>query len=217
MRERPIIMGADSVRAILAGTKSQTRRVIPASWLDANPDTETGRAVLIASCRYGVVGDRLWVRERWAAHWMYDDVKATNARSQYPDDNRWYQADGPDAPGSQGCPSEGRRGRWRPSIHMPRWASRLTLEIASVRVERVQSITEADARAEGCRVTYGGPLGTAVVADARDQFRGLWDEINGARSGCSWADDPWVFAISFRRLRPGVESAVRAQMGMEGR
>ena len=245
MRERPIIMGADSVRAILAGTKTQTRRVVKpqpegipsdVTWCSGDPhlreywhpcNDQLSRGVLDAvgpghRCPYGVVGDRLWVRETWAG---LDEL--ADGTSPDPPQTIGYRADHtavvfgadlvPRPADTRHWNWEHSSVRWRPSIHMPRWASRLTLEITSVRVERVQSITEADARAEGCRVTYGGPLGTAVVADARDQFRGLWDSLNGARPGCSWADSPWVWCLSFRRLPPDVESAVRAQMGAEGR
>ena len=225
MRERPILMSAPMVRASMRDVdpKTQTRRVIPAPWLDANPETETGRAVLIASCRYGVVGDRLWVREAaWIAPPRFgDDVDATHRDM----DGRLrfvgYDADMNDD--SRGTARD-YGVRKTPSIHMPRWASRLTLEIASVRVERVQSISDADARAEGVALgqrpcSYVGRCnsGRCPAHNYVPAFAALWDETNGARPGCSWADDPWVFAIEFRRLPPDVESAVRAQMGAEGR
>lgn len=251
MRERPIIMGADSVRAILAGTKSQTRRVVtclggnrggpvtektgvlywrpgeedPTRWCGCDGLGSLGWV----RCPYGVVGDRLWVREAWAG---LDEL--ADGTSPDPPQTIGYRADHTAVVFGAGLvprPADTRHWnwehssvRWRPSIHMPRWASRLTLEIASVRVERVQSITEADARAEGVALgqrpcSYVGRCnsGRCPAHNYVPAFAALWDSINGARPGCSWADDPWVFAISFRRLRPGVESAVRAQMGMEGR
>ena len=84
--------------------------------------------------------------------------------------------------------TDGGDGPWRPSIHMPRWASRITLEIADIRVERLCSISDAEAHAEGCA--------TPATA-ARSHFRNLWDSINGKREGCAWADNPWVWVVSF--------------------
>jgi len=191
MRERPILMSAPMVRASMRDVdpKTQTRRVIPAPWLDANPETETGRAVLIASCRYGVVGDRLWVREAaWIAPPRFgDDVDATHRDM----DGRLrfvgYDADMNDD--SRGTARD-YGVRKTPSIHMPRWASRLTLEIVSVRVERLQEIAEADARAEGCG---DPPFGTR-----RETFAILWDAINGKRA--PWESNPWVWRVEFRRV-----------------
>jgi hypothetical protein len=91
--------------------------------------------------------------------------------------------------------------RWRPSIHMPRWASRITLEITGIRVERVQEIGEEEARAEGCDGDC--PIGYIPAyqrAPLAYHFAQLWDQINGKRPGCSWNDNPWVWAISFRRV-----------------
>lgn len=233
MRERPILFSAPMVRAILAGTKTQTRRVVKPlpephdgwdwSWPIARKGVTTGTRVcwradqgrpggISAYCPYGIPGARLWVRETWAAHWMYDDVPPNAARSDREDlratDNRWFAADRDGAPGSNGCPAEGRRGRWRPSIHMPRWASRITLDVVSVRVERVQEITEADARAEGARryagegAVYESLLGPGTWNEsARGWFAELWESIN-AKRGFGWDVNPWVWRIEFRRVKP---------------
>lgn len=134
------------------------------------------------------VGMRLWVRETW-----YCDTAGDKGRCI-------YRADvDSEAIAEPHC--------WRPSIFMPRWASRITLEVTGVRAERLQNITEGDARAEG--ITDGGclncgnhePCGCGnPIPDARDAFIWLWDSINGKRPGCAWADNPFVWVIAFRRV-----------------
>lgn len=218
MTERPILFSDSMVRAILVGTKTQTRRVIAgargAFW-DHRSYTGTverdgvlrfregSEGTIVhgspeVRCPYGAVGDQLWVREAW---------------SYYGGDEYLYQRD-PIAVSFRASDDFGGRpipgGRWRPSIHMPRWASRLTLEVTSVRVERVQSISEDDARAEGV-ARAGGFMSTSSCwmncgsdgpsfTTARGSFMSLWDSINGEREGCSWADDPWVWVVGFRRV-----------------
>jgi hypothetical protein len=215
--EKPAIFCGSMVRAILEDRKTMTRRVIqpppsgtenfpPNQFCDswyfrdayyACPENDIGRYV---KCPYGVPGTRLWVRETWAAF--------NTGYYDRPEMGVFYRADGEQ--------ERIDRGRWRPSIHMPRWASRLTLEVCEVRVERLQSISAEDARAEGIReVTKDGQVKKYCVYDrgdmsstpwaemARDPvsaYRLLWDSINGKRSGCSWADNPWVWKVSFRRL-----------------
>lgn len=152
-------------------------------------------------CPYGKPGDRLWVRETWCpATWgSYEPRKeiprsASEALIQ-------FRADFVD--GS----SADYDGHWKPSIHMPRWASRLTLEIVKVRVERVQDISEAGAIAEGTPrtqnekpVSWGGHRGWYPTA--RDGYRDLWDSINAKRDGgiYAWARNPWVWVIEYKRL-----------------
>src|SRR5262249_27378565 len=139
-------------------------------------------------CPYGGPGDRLWVRETWAG----DDCCGYV-----------YRADHPNADLKRGDLDDGDQSirRWRPAIHMPHAASRITLDVLSVRVERLQQITEDDARAEGvlspaelsvCKLEGPLPWG-------RDAFQRLWDAINGKRA--LWASNPWVWCIEFRRLR----------------
>ena len=203
MKERGILMNAPMVRATLAGRKTQTRRVIKVKpWVEIEErddgtkwpwfhDGENGVDVWIP-CPYGQPGDLLWVREKWAAHWMYNDVAARDARSGLPDDNLWYAADPESTAGTHGCPAQGRRGKWRSSIHMPREASRLLLEVTEVRVQRLNDISEEDAVAEGLAlpalITPGHVIGC---------FAQLWESINGPDS---WAANPWVWCVSFRRI-----------------
>lgn len=180
MKERPILFSAPMVRAIVAGTKTQTRRIVKPGVL------EDGWPIAYAAerCPYGAPGDRLWVRETWAkAGEVGDDIE--------------YRADNPDPLGA----------RWRPSIHMPRWASRLLLEVTAVRVERLQDISEDDACAEGVQELDGTLDELALYArakkmgecatDSRVWFAELWDSINGTRA--PWASNPFVWVVSFKR------------------
>lgn len=173
MRERPIIFSGESVRAILDGRKVQTRRVIKPVQPRDDGRWPAGRDP-VPDCPFGRVGDRLWVRETWADH---------------PDgDGPIYRATDPtwdDEPGSI---------RWRPPIHMPRWASRLTLEVAGVRVERLQAIDKAGARAEGCHGIDGD--GHRGYVPPLDQFEAAWDALNGKRA--PWSSNPWVWVVTFR-------------------
>lgn len=201
MTERPILFSAAMVRALLAGTKTQTRRVLkpwsgPAS-LRSSKTVPTDLAYLPdgtcyrQTCPYGQDGDALWVRESWKAHTTFDHLPPRDI----PQSKVWYLSD-------DGYKAESRT---RASIHMPRWASRITLEITEVRVERLQAIREPDARAEG--VDYdpgeGGTFwvpGAGCTSDsAGDAYRKLFESINGPGS---WDANPWVWALSFRMLAP---------------
>jgi hypothetical protein len=207
MKERPILFSAPMVRAILAGTKTQTRRVVkprkgeevdPSGIYDLHPGDRE-----IARCPYGHPGDLLWVREAWRTLRRFDgQTIATMPRDS------WiaYEADenqGDALPKDAG----GRMGKVRPSIHMPRWASRITLEIVSVRVERLQEISEADAVAEGVTRQMRSMLGWSAeeseeafnARQARSTFGLLWESINGPGS---WASNPYVWAVEFRRVMP---------------
>ncbi len=174
------------VRAILAGTKTQTRRVVKDRHIAAAPPVAFFQ-YLRENCPYGVPGDRLWVRE----------THATNSHG----DRAYYRADchqrGKDWIRPMGEGAEICIGRWTPAIHMPRWASRLTLEITAVRVEQLQEIGEADAVAEGCAGGHGAIKGYAYNATPQEHYRALWESINGAGS---WDANPWVWALSFRRV-----------------
>lgn len=211
MKERPILFSAPMVRAILDGRKTQTRRYLTS-------DTNFTCAELTKlKCRYGVPGDRLWVRETWCAVLPRKDggLEYNGARLVTPPDGEsvelWYRADGELGPIS--CLFDDGP-RWRPSLHMPRWASRLTLEVTSVRVERLQDISEEDAKAEG--VTPLASIGESqpiLDTPRRGRTHGthphvlafgvLWDTLNGKRPGCAWQDNPWVWAVSFRRIGDG--------------
>ena len=187
MADRPILFSAPMVRALLAGTKTQTRRVVK-----ARADRDMGpRCVLQPHELAGEVnggdyrnaycapGDQLWVREAWTTHACFDHIRAGALTTI----SLHYQADG-----------RIKTGRNRAAMHMPRWASRITLEVTGVRVERLQSIGEADAAAEGFE------LGAPPCIDAPIRwYRHLWDQINGAGA---WAANPWVWAVSFRVVKP---------------
>jgi hypothetical protein len=199
MKERPILFSAPMVRAILEDRKSQTRRIVemqPRTKADIgthgvgmpfirNQDPMKRNLM----CPYGQPGDRLWVREAWKTHSTFDHLPPR----EVPRSNLFYAADERYSPSGS---------RWRPSIHMPRWASRILLEITGVRVERLNAISEADALAEGYSatpVTWDDAVEGAepVHDDPRYAFSALWDSINGSGS---WATNPWVWAIEFRRL-----------------
>ena len=181
-KERPVLFKGEMVRAILEGQKTQTRRIVKPPWkivVHDNGQALTGNGWLSELDNpYGQSGDRLWVRETFAIH---------------PEDgSKIYRADrGGDYQGA----AQGDF-KWKPSIFMPRWASRLTLEIVRVRVERLQDISEEDAKAEGvdacrwCEMKDGSPCYT-------ETYKELWTQINGCDS---WDKNPWVFVIGFKRV-----------------
>ena len=180
VKERPILFSGPMVRAILGGRKTQTRRIVKLKCHDGfevGPNYEGEHWPVRGGdrmpCPYGKPGDRLWVRETWLC-----------ATGEPGPTLCHYQADG-DRPEFNGL--------WKPSIHMFRWASRITLEITGVRVERLQDITEADAMAEGVECCSGW-IGHA--GEPRRIFCDLWKSINGAES---WAANPWVWVVEFRR------------------
>lgn len=213
MTERPILFSAPMVRAILAGKKSVTRRICkPANdklsgtaasveraaksgWIAWWPSPVTAKETAERyddgfRCPYGEPGDRLWVRETWAHTNAYDGNYILDKRKAL------YKADEE----SQIIPN-----RWKPSIHMPRWASRITLEVTDVRVERLQEITEEEAIAEGFeghRASDGYDIDPFRDVDARDAFAELWDELNGKKY--PWANSPWIWRVAFQVLSPSV-------------
>ena len=197
MKERPILFSASMVRAILSGRKTQTRREVKRCGLLESTGGQGMRPIPIA-CPHGRPGDRLWVRETW----QYAPVKYCDcpqgSEAQPCDD--WIEG--------IGCRSnrteviyredEATAAKWRSPIHMPRWASRITLEITDIRVERVQDISEADAMAEG--VEFGNitdPLTGEIDRDATEAFEVLWESIHGSGS---WDMNPYVWVIEFRRV-----------------
>ena len=170
MTERPILFSAPMVRAILAGTKTQTRRVVK-----LKPDyMETFLRLpnKVACCPYGQPGGRLWVRE------TFEDCESALHSCVL------YRADG-------GTPGT----KWTPSIHMPRWASRITLEITGMRVERLQDISEADAMAEGVHYSLLEKIQAGQDRWARHAYKKLWESIHGPGS---WDLNPWVWVVEFK-------------------
>lgn len=216
MKEHPILFSGPMVRAILEGRKTQTRCVMKPQpelermrtsnsqghrWDSRSVEHEIvngehylgipGASQGPFRCPYGAVGDRLWVRETW---------RRADGLTVY------YKADEP----------ENRGAGWKSSIHMPYRFSRLKLEIADIRVERLQDVGEADAKAEGILFygdldpeqddyknyeyedKYGDDWG---VVTARESFETLWQSINSTRKGCAWSDNPWVWVIEFSRAK----------------
>jgi len=192
MKERPILFSGPMVRAILSGRKTQTRRIVKPQpdesglskkdgaeyWEDAS-----GRKYI---CPFGVPGDRLWVRETWRTTKSLEHLAPRNIASGAPLE---YMADRCLTPGG------GRleyRGKARPSIFMPRWASRINLEVADVRIERLNDITEEDAKAEGWDgyISYMPQPHPAIA-----EFSRLWESIHGPGS---WDHNPWVWVVTFK-------------------
>lgn len=185
MKERPILFSGPMVKAILEGRKTQTRRIVKgpaqAAMSKDNPcDEEDGGVLWVKQCPYGQPGDRLWVRETWA-----------NLVGMGFDKNVAYRAESLGKDGKELSYSMEARIdfgiKWKPSIHMPRCASRITLEIVSVRVERLQNIGQGDACNEGCPSLH----------EPIDWFTGLWESINGKGS---WEANPFVWVVEFQRV-----------------
>jgi len=233
MTERPILFSAPMVRALLDGSKTQTRRVVkdlppwtiteivPSAsgcglWLPNGP-APSGRGMASGHwrpCPYGQPGDRLWVKESYRFLDTFDDASPAGVGDRsllagYP--KPWaplhFEADGARREWKHvsslppcGLPQPG---KLRPSIHMPRWASRILLEVVSVRVERLNECSEADALAEGVR---GEPCDHIRLSceeigccgpTAQGMYAALWEQINGAGS---WDANPWVWVVEFRRV-----------------
>lgn len=242
-KERPILFNEAMVRAILEGRKTQTRRVMkpqprpvpedspcsPDHWwpcrtvqsmvcVEAQFNNPAWQGIAEVCCPHGQTGDRLWVRETWRGVVGInppDEPLETGVARYIPDQEHCRRVEYKATQGPDAEP-------WRPSIHMPRWASRITLEITGVRVEQLQDIREEDAKAEGvhsyddfptnscCPQCQGqgvhgaaGPnLGWVEVdcqecETAEQRFRHLWESINGPGS---WDANPWVWVVEFRRV-----------------
>jgi hypothetical protein len=195
MKERPILFSGPMVSAILSDQKSLTRRIVkhPERLEGLMLDGEAGEW-----CPYGNVGDRLWVRETWGTIQQYDPLPPTGVPIGSPvgfkataDIAGWCQT---------GC--NGAAGKWRPSIFMPRWASRITLEITEVRVERLQEISYPDIRAEGIVVSLRDGAEVTFAEDLVNAWQQGWDKLN-AKRGFGWQVNPWVWVIEFKRLAQG--------------
>lgn len=215
MKERGMIFNGEMVRAILDGRKTQTRRIISNVGADnciplqKRTKTKDGiythvmGANIYGLCQFGKVGDRLWVRETWSdvnldgapavAYRADDEVYDLMEDESLLDEDGAFNYQDPRVSKYQFAAwysdlISGVEGNWRPSIHMPRWASRILLEITDVRVERLNAITESDASAEGITDTGFGDL---LV----DGYRYLWKSIYGDDS---WQANPWVWVIEFK-------------------
>ncbi|MBM2769869.1 hypothetical protein [Burkholderia anthina] len=215
MKERPILFNAPMVRAILEGRKTQTRRVMKpqpieqSGWVGgAYWERKPARGMqpadqwcirdMLQFCPHGQLGDRLWVRETtydverngWVGPVYVESDEGAHASAW-----GWGESDDPDYIE----PYELRR---RPAIHMPRSMARITLEITGVRAERLQSISEADARAEGVMIEEHHMRGYCAGAYRPPSIRAfhyLWDGLNAAR-GHGWDANPWVWVIEFKRI-----------------
>jgi len=199
MTERPILFSAPMVRAILAGTKTQTRRAVKPQPEGRAWYPKPGSSVIGADlgdllnkmpgyCPYGQPGDRLYVREKWGTCEAFDNVAPRDLPGfvaiKYFADNQIVGA----------TAGHGLMLKSRPSIHMPRRVSRILLKIESVRVERLQDISEADAEAEGCLPMFPDDVRGASNVYA---YSRLWESINGRDS---WDANPWVWCVEFRRI-----------------
>jgi hypothetical protein len=209
LRERPILFSGPMVRALLSGQKTQTRRVVKPEWQGLPLDNPEYARRALESCPYGVADDRLWVRETHqiadARPELYEKAIADRPTEPWPA-HVTYAADDDaiqsvvDIP-----PAEWRESfdvdhvRWRPSIHMPRWASRISLELTDVRVEPLQKIGEADAIAEGVEEYAKAALSQKNDDSPVDRYRYLWDSLN-AKRGYGWDVNPWVWVLAFRRV-----------------
>ena len=210
-RERPIIFSAPMIRAILAGRKMQTRRVVkpqpdwirPAVGLDGVAHGYCGSGPTGGiRCPYGVPGDRLWVKEAFVIGYPAEDgyLITTDADGNDIDEQVWYRATEPEFTWLDDDGGMTGKVPWKSPLFMPRWASRITLEITEVRVERVQSISEADVRAEGIEWNEG-PFRVGHTNHI-SAFKSSWDKLNGPR-GFPWESNPWVWVLSFRRIEEG--------------
>jgi len=218
MKERPILFSGAMVRALLDGSKTQTRRIVkPQPREDrAHNHVKEHESIFTwwagnltlgvqheARCPYGQPGDRLWVRETWRGVVQINPPgqPVEHGVARYVPDRehcRRVEYSATQAPDSE---------PWRPSIHMPRWASRILLEIVSVRVERLQDISEADCWAEGIEAVDGALDDLAIIhlakrmgrsfEDGAPTYAALWESINGTGS---WDANPWVWVVEFKRV-----------------
>jgi len=210
-REHPILFSGEMVKALLEERKSQTRRVVNLPGYDGGGvyETRDARVVsVLALSPYGGAGAHLYVREKWRVipsdngHDFAVEYAAGGDLQHWRDGELRYQHLWADLYEGGNCTPavQASECRWRPSIHLPRAFSRLTLEITSIRVERLTAISEEDARAEGFDPNwlYAREFGVGPL----DWFSFTWNGINGKRPGCSWAANPWVWVLEFRRVEP---------------
>ncbi|MEA4465557.1 hypothetical protein VBR84_14785 [Klebsiella pneumoniae] len=203
MKERGMIFNGEMVRALLSGRKTQTRRIIKDCTVGRDQISkfiqiekkfigcypEDVPELIRECCPYGIPGDRIWVREAFRVHSRATDVATLVYKAS--ERNSWTEQTRrvPVAVCNKPATPE----KWTPSLHMPRWASRILLEITGVRVERLRSMSQDDARAEGV-IAASGPMEAGLA------FRELWDSIYGEES---WKANPWVWVIEFKRVEGG--------------
>lgn len=216
MADKPIIFSPPMVRAILEGRKTQTRRVVRTQppgapkgaavskngWLTYFTGPSGSEYASGGACRYGKPGDLLWVRERWCERIEFDDFSPRDIPHSA-GASVWYFATD-----EEYCATHPEPGRWRRSFHMPRWASRLTLRLTDVRVERVQDISGYDAYWEG--VCDGPGHEGEASGYTIEKFRRLWDSIN-AKRGFDWEQNPWVWTLTFQVIHKNVDAVIKEQ------
>lgn len=219
VKERGILFSTPMVRALLEGSKTQTRRIVTEKALNVRiedglvlHDYEDGTYQL--PCPFGVAGDRLWVRETFLPLRQTSqlcDISEATYVCYLDGGQKFKNGEYCPQPASLGTPNANswpRGSKWRPSIHLPRWASRITLEITAVQLEHLQDITPEGAIAEGCCPKGGNEWDKPEVYRAaaekvggpypRGVFAMLWDKINGPGS---WKKNPWVWVVSFKRIK----------------
>lgn len=202
-KERPILFSASMVRAILAGRKTQTRRLAKGPVVESLNHPQVDPRQILHACPYGAPGDRLWVRETWCPvyhgsyePWPRKEKTPESFHFAFIQYNADYQFGGSDYDGF-----------WRPSIHMPRWASRITLEITGVRVQRLNDISDSDALAEGVSKNdhgnyWVGEFSNCAGFGSVSSFHSLWSTIHASDGPNGWAANPWVWVVEFKRVTP---------------
>lgn len=207
-KERPILFSAPMVCAILEGRKTQTRRIYKADKAVhqiSSENMESEICVTEAICPYGKVGDRLWVRETFGYGTRPDPLSGWVDGIEYRADEKYIDEIEylPLYPIPEGVEYDDSKSGWKPSIFMPRWASRITLEIVNVGIEQLQDITEEDAKVEGCEAEFEMNAAdfisgkTLIESTYKTGYKHLWDKINGAGS---WEKNPFVWVIEFKRI-----------------
>lgn len=229
IKERPILMHSRSINGILEGRKTQTRRIMkvqpqpnvetwdwawPLPGKKTTPGSKTywrndcapNQRISTFYSPYGPSGDRLWVRETWGIFSVDSGTVSIGFKQRIPEGKTIADTDGGlnvlnvDAEIVKWSELRINTDKWRPSIFMPRWASRLSLEITGIRVERVQDISEADAKAEGVQLSDEW---TGCADDLsgyyREAFQFLWDDTNGKGA---WDRNDWTWVVDFKRIRP---------------
>jgi hypothetical protein len=201
MKERPMLFNAPMVQAILAGQKTVTRRPVKGAaekWLiDFTPEfvADPGNKL----CPFGQPGDRLWVRETWQLHEKFTDncvvVYRASERNSWTEFHRRFPVEL-----SRGISEKPFQYGWRPSIHMPRWACRILLEITGVRVERLQDISRSDIRAEGLQCPPE-LAGDDTSPNYRDWYPAAWRDLWNSTGG-DWDANPWVWVVEFKPVKP---------------